>query len=358
MIGSTLDPRLGAVSPAAIQALSQAGAATGQMYANLGGSIAGVIQDAKSRRDDSILQDAFSKSAEYDDDGKMSFNKETFYNETSGKKINSKVIDSFYKNKLATAVMETDMAIQKQLADYEGDKVDISRAAESRLSVLQDNQIELGNKELNLKAYEVLSNDYNRVAQLKLQRDQLAQAKEFKELDLGLVYKELNQKIKEADRAYVQKVAEFAKDNGLTQAQIGALGAEKLYKESQTALTDLESLSYEDPEGLMTNEAALINGAVDILRMEKSDFESLSPMERKALLDSRLRRIGEEGNPNAEDIQPLKKLSDFYLNRGLASMTDEEYAAYKQQQQQAPENLSYLAQADRFFANRASARQN
>ena len=36
VLGSTVDPRLGAVSPAAIQALSQAGAATGQMYQNLG----------------------------------------------------------------------------------------------------------------------------------------------------------------------------------------------------------------------------------------------------------------------------------------------------------------------------------
>jgi len=39
-------------------------------------------------------------------------------------------------------------------------------------------------------------------------------------------------------------------------------------------------------------------------------------------------------------------------------MTDEEYAAYKQQQQQAPENLSALGRMDRFFAQRASARQN
>jgi len=36
VLGSTVDPRLGAVSPAALQALSQAGAASGQMYANIG----------------------------------------------------------------------------------------------------------------------------------------------------------------------------------------------------------------------------------------------------------------------------------------------------------------------------------
>ena len=47
VLGSTVDPRLGAVSPAAIQALSQAGAATGQMYQNLGQSVAGVMEDVE-----------------------------------------------------------------------------------------------------------------------------------------------------------------------------------------------------------------------------------------------------------------------------------------------------------------------
>jgi hypothetical protein len=47
VLGSTVDPRLGAVSPAAIQALSQAGAATGQMYQNLGESVAGVLEDVE-----------------------------------------------------------------------------------------------------------------------------------------------------------------------------------------------------------------------------------------------------------------------------------------------------------------------
>ncbi len=50
VLGSTVDPRLGAVSPAAIQALSQAGAATGQMYQNLGQSVAGVIEDVDYKK--------------------------------------------------------------------------------------------------------------------------------------------------------------------------------------------------------------------------------------------------------------------------------------------------------------------
>ncbi len=50
VLGSTVDPRLGAVNPAAIQALSQAGAATGQMYQNLGQSVSGVLEDVGERK--------------------------------------------------------------------------------------------------------------------------------------------------------------------------------------------------------------------------------------------------------------------------------------------------------------------
>jgi len=62
VLGSTVDPRLGAVSPAAIQALSQAGAATGQMYQNLGQSVAGVMEDAKDRRTSNKMYEALGRS--------------------------------------------------------------------------------------------------------------------------------------------------------------------------------------------------------------------------------------------------------------------------------------------------------
>jgi len=62
VLGSTVDPRLGAVSPAAIQALSQAGAATGQMYQNLGQSVAGVMEDAKDRRTSNNMYEALGRS--------------------------------------------------------------------------------------------------------------------------------------------------------------------------------------------------------------------------------------------------------------------------------------------------------
>ena len=62
VLGSTVDPRLGAVSPAAIQALSQAGAATGQMYQNLGQSIKGVVSDAQDRKISNNLYEALGES--------------------------------------------------------------------------------------------------------------------------------------------------------------------------------------------------------------------------------------------------------------------------------------------------------
>lgn len=64
VLGSTVDPRLGAVSPAAIQALSQAGAATGQMYQNLGQSIAGVIEDVEYNKRGKKKYDVLMNSAD------------------------------------------------------------------------------------------------------------------------------------------------------------------------------------------------------------------------------------------------------------------------------------------------------
>ena len=61
VLGSTVDPRLGAVSPAAIQALSQAGAATGQMYQNLGQSIAGVLEDVGEKKEADRLYQVYSE---------------------------------------------------------------------------------------------------------------------------------------------------------------------------------------------------------------------------------------------------------------------------------------------------------
>tara|TARA_R100001463_G_scaffold36711_3_gene79135 strand:- start:10910 stop:12598 length:1689 start_codon:yes stop_codon:yes gene_type:complete len=71
ILGSTVDPRLGAVNPAAIQALSQAGAASGQMYANIGSSIAGVIQDQAQRKTDAGIAQIIDEATidEFDEEG-------------------------------------------------------------------------------------------------------------------------------------------------------------------------------------------------------------------------------------------------------------------------------------------------
>ena len=347
VLGSTVDPRLGAVSPAAIQALSQAGAATGQMYANLGGSIAGVIQDAKSRRDDSSLQQAYLESLQIDDDGNQKVDRKAFLQKAKDNKVSSRLANAYLKNELEISSIQNQMDIRNKMANLEGRKVGVAEDQQKLAGEMFDFEKEFKTADQKLKISQWASDNLLELQKLNAMRE----ANE-------ITQKQYDKDYKLAKKKYRSELIKLDQSEDLTRAQKRALKAETLLKSKEAALTQAEIDAYENPEGLMTNEAALINGVVDILRMEKSDFESLSPMDRKALLDSRLRRIGEEGNPNAEDIQPLKKLSDFYLNRGLASMTDEEYAAYKQQQQQAPENLSYLAQADRFFANRASARQN
>jgi len=335
ILGSTVDPRLGAVSPAAIQALSQAGAATGQMYANLGGSIAGVIQDFKSKKDDSALQEALAAHGSFDEKtGKLTVDRKAFLAAAKDNKVSSKLANAYLKNELEISSMQNEMDIQNKMAGYKGREVQIAEDAETRLNKLSENQIELGEKELNLKAYEVLSNDYNRFAQLKLQRDQLAQNKEFKELDLGLVYKELDQKIIEADRAYVQKTADFAKDNGLTQAQIKLLDAESLFKKAQAESAQADLRAFEDGEGLLPDEVALTNSVSEFLGMDSTAFQALDVNARRSLIDERLEqvRLG-DGNLDDPSLQILKKLSDRYLNQGLARMTPEEFAAYQQQRQ-------------------------
>ena len=347
VLGSTVDPRLGAVSPAAIQALSQAGAATGQMYANLGRSIAGVIQDAKSRRDDSSLQQAYLESLQIDDDGNQKVDRKAFLQKAKDNKVSSRLANAYLKNELEISSIQNQMDIRNKMANLEGRKVGVAEDQQKLAGEMFDFEKEFKTADQKLKISQWASDNLLELQKLNAMRE----ANE-------ITQKQYDKDYKLAKKKYRSELRKLDQSEDLTRAQKRALKAETLLKSKEAALTQAEIDAYENPEGLMTNEAALINGVVDILRMEKSDFESLSPMDRKALLDSRLRRIGEEGNPNAEDIQPLKKLSDFYLNRGLASMTDEEYAAYKQQQQQAPENLSYLAQADRFFANRASARQN
>jgi hypothetical protein len=308
VLGSTVDPRLGAVSPAAIQALSQAGAATGQMYANIGSSIAGVVQDYKSKKDDEALQQAYLDSLKIDDDGNQKVDRKAFLEAAKEGKVPSKLANAYLKNQLDISAMQNDMAIQDKLAGYEGEKVGIAKDAEARLKELQKHQIELGDSELNIKAYEVLSDSYNRLAQLKLQRKQISHTQDFDK-------KEFDRKVAEADRAYVQKVAEFAKNNSLTQAQIQALNADTRFKAAETRLLEDERNSYTDTGIGVADEETYNNKLVSVLGIGDriTQWDPLNALEKSSILKAILEGVrGDNLNMNTPQMVDLQAAFDFF----------------------------------------------
>ena len=324
VLGSTVDPRLGAVSPAAIQALSQAGAATGQMYANLGGSIAGVIQDAKSKRDDSVLQQAYLDSLEIDKDGNQKVDRKVFLQKAKDNKVSSRLATAYLKNELEISAIQNQMDIQNKMAGYKGREVEMAEDAQELRGEMFTFEKEFKTADQKLRISQWASDNLLEMQKLNAQREanKISKDRYDKEYELAL-------------DNYNLKRDELKDKEGLTKAQIKALDAEALLKQSETALTDAERLSYEDTDGLIGNEVALTNGVVQLLGMDSAAFQALDVNARKSLIDERLKQV-RLGGGNLEDpsLQPLKKLSDLYLNQSFLRMSPEEFAAYQQQQNQ------------------------
>ena len=331
VLGSTVDPRLGAVSPAALQALSQAGAASGQMYANIGGSIAGVIQDFKSKKDDSSLQQAYLDSLEIDKDGNQKVDRKAFLAAAKTNKVSSRLANAYLKNELEISSMQNDIDTQNKMTKYEGQRVGFEKA---RVGIAEDAQ--------------------------KLAGDVFAFEKEFKEGDQRLrisqwasdnlmdmqklntmreantiTQKQYKKDYKLATKRYENELTKLDQSEDLTKAQIKALKAETVLKKKEADLTQTEIDSYKDGEGLIGNEVALTNGVSQLLGMDSVAFQALDVNARKSLIDERLAQV-RLGGGNLEDpsLEPLKKLSDLYLNQSFLRMSPEEFSAYQQQQKQ------------------------
>ena len=123
VLGSTVDPRLGAVSPAAIQALSQAGAATGQMYANLGRSIAGVVQDQAQRKTDAKIAQIIDESTidEVDEEGKP-----TGFTTLDQSKFRKLVSEKKVPPGLANTILQDTLSAWKTEADFRTAQQDLA----------------------------------------------------------------------------------------------------------------------------------------------------------------------------------------------------------------------------------------
>tara|TARA_R100000353_G_scaffold150335_1_gene108740 strand:+ start:195 stop:1439 length:1245 start_codon:yes stop_codon:yes gene_type:complete len=147
VLGSTVDPRLGAVNPAAIQALSQAGAATGQMYANLGRSIAGVVQDQAQRKTDAKIAEILDQSTidEEDENGEptgfKSLDQAKFRRLVSEKKVPPRLANSILQDTLNAWRTEADFRNAQQ-------ETAIRKAAQEADATYQEGTLNLGKETL------------------------------------------------------------------------------------------------------------------------------------------------------------------------------------------------------------------
>jgi len=309
VLGSTVDPRLGAVSPAAIQALSQAGAATGQMYSNLGGSIAGVIQDAKSRRDDSALQQAYLDSLEIDKDGNQKVDRKVFLQKAKDNKVSSKLANAYLKNELEISSIQNQMDIQNKMADLEGRRVEIAEDAEKRMADQFADEMEFKTEEQRLRVSQWATQNLTKMQELNALREanKINEDRYNKEYELAV--KRANNELKKLD---------ISKD--LTEAQIEALNAEALFKKAETALTDAERLSYEDTDIGLGSEETMNNKLVGVLGIadRATAWDPLSAADKAAFIRARMDFARQEGaNMDSERMKDLQRSYDFFYEDAL-----------------------------------------
>lgn len=310
VLGSTVDPRLGAVSPAAIQALSQAGAATGQMYANLGSSIAGVIQDFKSKRDDSALQEALAAHGSFDEKtGKLTVDRKAFLQAAKDNKVSSKLANAYLKNELEISSMQNQMDIQNKMADLESRRVGIAEDAEKRMADQFADEMEFKTEEQRLRVSQWATQNLTKMQELNALREANKINEDRYKKEYELAVKRANNDLKKIN---------ISED--LTKAQIEALNAEALFKRAETALTDAERLSYEDTDIGLVSEETMNNKLVGVLGIadRATAWDPLSAADKAAFIRDRLDYARQKGaNMNSERMKDLQRSYDFFYEDAL-----------------------------------------
>jgi hypothetical protein len=323
VLGSTVDPRLGAVSPAAIQALSQAGAATGQMYANIGGSIAGVIQDFKSKKDDSSLQQAYLDSLQIDDDGNQKVDRKAFLQKAKDNKVPSKLANAYLKNELEISSMQNQMDIQNKMADLEaerlkyegqrvgleGRRVGIAEEAEKRMADQFADEMEFKTEEQRLRVSQWATQNLTKMQELNALREANKITKERYDKDYELAVKRANNELEKL---------EISKD--LTKAQIEALNAETLFKKAETGLTQAEIDSYKDTDIGLGSEETMNNKLVGVLGIadRATAWDPLSAADKASFIRDRLDYARQRGaNMTSERMKDLQRSYDFFYEDAL-----------------------------------------
>jgi len=323
VLGSTVDPRLGAVSPAAIQALSQAGAATGQMYANLGRSIAGVIQDFKSKKDDEALQQAYLDSLQIDKDGNQKVDRKAFLETAKANKVPSKLAQAYLKNELDISSMQNQMDIQNKMADLEaerlkyegqrvgleGRRVGIAEATEKRLADQFTDEMEFKTEEQRLRVSQWATQNLTKMQELNALREANKITKERYDKDYELAVKRAN-----------NEASKIKNDTDLTSAQIKLLDAEALFKRAQAASTEAELLAMKDTDIGLGNAETMDNKLVGVLGIadRATAWDPLSAADKAAFLRARMDYARQKGaNMNSERMKDLQRSYDFFYEDAL-----------------------------------------
>lgn len=305
VLGSTVDPRLGAVNPAAVQALSQAGAASGQMYANLGGSIAGVIRDFKDNRDDKLMATALAGSFTEGDDPK--FSPKAFREKMEGQKVSGKKIKEFISDTLQETKLETEISNAERDAKREDDKVALER---ERNTFMQDKA---------LREQTALESRLNAdLASIEMQREKIAKdeklSKDAKEVQLAKIKKE------EEDRK-----AKY--DLDVKEIEARAPYYKSMAAKNNAEVFDMRTLQDEALYTGVLNPAS-INRLAAEMGVSADELNAKSPIEAAQILDRYIKNIG-SGDSEDPRLPDLLKMQQGYERRaaGLAAFQGQSFNA-------------------------------
>lgn len=344
MIGSTLDPRLGAVSPAAIQALSQAGAATGQMYANLGRSIAGVVQDQAQRKIDAKIAEILDQSTidEKDEEGNLtgfkSLDQAKFRRLVSEKKVPPKLANSILQDTLNAWRTEADFrnaqretaikqAAQEADAAYQRGTLDLGKDKLTQEGELAGQEFNLRTQIANLDAETRKSISADQIkgrldvvnAQIEAEKanlqDQLKSAEVSQKRQIRAEIKQLDRNLRQNRKFHRDKVALQKKQEKRLKrksgAEIGEIeGRAGLFKAQSEDLavetaTKKADLAQVDP--LLKNQQTIDLYTGGISQAAKEAFELKTPEEKARMLRAEL-----EEAELAGDQATVKSIGDAY----------------------------------------------
>ena len=320
VLGSTVDPRLGAVSPAALQALSQAGAASGQMYANIGGSIAGVIKDFKDNRDDKVMAKALAESFEGEEDPK--FSPKGFRAKMNGKKVSNKKIKEFISDTLRETKFQTEISNAQREADREDAKLN---AENKRNKFLEDQAVR---QEAALASK--LEAD---LATIAMQRERIAKDEQLSDGDRQVRLAEIEERATDRKQKYDLDVKEIEAGAPLDASRIRYYDAlsEQAAAESSESRSILNSELY--PGAL---NPASINQLAAEMGVSADDLNAKSPIESAQILDRYIKNIG-ASNPKDPRLEEYLKMQQGYESRAAGQ------AAFQGQSFNANTDLTYRA---------------